>query len=162
MNYRIARLTDLKEIIVMKNEVKERILKESLPIWLDEYPSDFLIKEDIEKGSGRVLMDGRRIIAYASFYHANEEYPANTFKKENLQSFGRIMVCNEYLGKHCGTYMVSEIIKEAKLLPVEGVGILVDACNHRAVHLYETFGFKKEGSKQFPYAYLDMYGLYFK
>lgn len=161
MIYRTAEDMDIEEILQMKNEVKERIQKENLPIWLDGYPSDDFIKEDIEKGYGRVIEDKEKIIAYACFHHASEEYPKGTFFKDNLQSFGRIMVCNQYLGKHCGSYLISEMIKEAKTMPVEGMGILVDACNLKAVHLYERYGFKKEGSKQFPYAYLDIYGLYF-
>ena len=52
------------------------------------------------------------------------------------------------------------MIEEAKGLDVAGMGILVDECNTRAVHLYQSFGFQKEGSGQFPFAYLDIYTLY--
>lgn len=161
MEYRIATLQDYNEVIQMKNEVKERIIKEKLPIWLDGYPADSFIQEDIDKGYGRVVVHEKRIIGYACFHPANVEYPAGTFLKENLQSFGRVMICNDYLGKHCGSFLVQHLIEEAKHMKVAGLGILADACNIKAVRLYQKYGFKKEGSHQFPYAYLDIYGLYF-
>ena len=161
MQYRLAKLKDLEEIIQLKNEVKERIIKENLAIWLDGYPFDSMLEEDIEKGNGRVLEENGKIIGYACFHPASEEYPLDTFKKKNLMSFGRIMISNEYVGKHCGSMLVSKMIEEAKTKHVEGLGILADACNSKAVRLYERYGFQKEGSQQFPWAYLDIYGLYF-
>ncbi|MCM1130762.1 MAG: GNAT family N-acetyltransferase [Roseburia sp.] len=162
MRYRVAEHKDLEEIIQMKNEVKKRIIEENLPIWLDGYPFDEMILEDIEKGYGRVLEEDEEIVGYACFHPAEVEYPPHTFKKENLQSFGRVMVKEGYVGKHYGSYLVISMIEEAKTMGVEGLGILADACNTKAVRLYKKYGFQKEGSKQFPYAYLDIYGLYFK
>ena len=83
------------------------------------------------------------------------------FKKDNVYSFGRLMVLDGYVGKHIGDFLVKSMINEAKLLKVDGMGILVDACNTIAVNLYKKYGFKKEGENQFPFAYLDIYGLYF-
>ena len=71
------------------------------------------------------------------------------------------MVCDECVGKHIGDYLVSKMIEEAKNLNVEGMGILADSCNTIALNLYNKYGFKKEGSKQFPFAFLDIYALYF-
>ncbi|MDE6661291.1 MAG: GNAT family N-acetyltransferase [Anaeroplasmataceae bacterium] len=160
MKYRIAEHKDLEEILKIKNEVKKRIIEENLPIWLNGYPIDEMILEDIEKGCGRVIEEDG-IVAYACFHPASEEYPPQTFKKENLQSFGRVMVKNGFVGKHYGSFLVKAMIEEAKAMGVDGLGILADACNTKAVRLYEKYGFKKEGSNQFPYAYLDIYGLYF-
>lgn len=161
MKYAIAQRMDIKAILSLKNQVKKRILLEGLPIWLDGYPSDELIIEDVERGFGRVGIENGNIICYASLYHSIKDYPADTFQKENTLSFGRIMVCNDYLGKHSASFLVSEMIKEAKRKSYAGIGILVDSCNRRALKLYEGYGFLKEGSRQFPYAYLDIYGLYF-
>lgn len=162
MQYRIAELKDLEEIIHMKNDVKIRVIKENLPIWQNGYPLDEMILEDIEKGYGRVLEENEEIVGYACFHPAEVEYPPHTFKKENLQSFGRVIVKNGYVGKHYGSHLVKSMIEEAKMMNAEGLGILADACNSKAVRLYEKYGFQKEGSEQFPYAYLDIYGLYFK
>ena len=53
------------------------------------------------------------------------------------------------------------MILEAQTMNVEGMGILADDCNIKAVNLYRKHGFVKEGEKQFPYAYLSIFGLYF-
>jgi ribosomal protein S18 acetylase RimI-like enzyme len=62
---------------------------------------------------------------------------------------------------HIGDFLVKSMIEEAKTLDVVGMGITADNCNKSAVNLYTKHGFKKEGEAQFPYAYLDIFGLYF-
>ena len=56
---------------------------------------------------------------------------------------------------------LGQMILEAQTMNVEGMGILADDCNIKAVNLYRKHGFIKEGEKQFPYAYLSIFGLYF-
>ena len=58
MIYRKATNDDIINIIAMKNKVKQRIIEENLPIWLNGYPLDELIKEDIENNEGRVVGKG--------------------------------------------------------------------------------------------------------
>ena len=71
------------------------------------------------------------------------------------------MVCDEFLSKGVGRYLVESMILEAKSLNSEGLGIAADECNIKATKLYKSLGFIKEGEKDFPYAYLEIYGLYF-
>ena len=161
MRYRKAELKDLEEILIMKNKVKERVIKENLPIWQNGYPLDEMIIEDVKKNEGRVVEIDGEIVAYACFHHRETEYPEKTFKYDNVQCFGRVMVKENYVGRKIGSFLVSSMIEEAKNLDVLGMGILADECNIKAVNLYKKHGFTKEGSKQFPYAYLDIFGLYF-
>lgn len=161
MIYRVATKEDINEILIMKNLVKQRVIDQNLPIWQNGYPLDSMIIEDVEHSCGRVVELDGEIVAYAVFHHCSCDYEPNTFKKNNLQSFGRVMVKNGYTGKHIGDFLVSSMINEAKSMDVEGMGITADACNTRAVNLYTKYGFKKEGESQFPYAYLDIFGLYF-
>ena len=161
MQYRIATMDDYENIIKMKNRVKERIIKQKLPIWQHGYPLDSMILEDIEKEHGRVIELSGKVVAYSVFLPSEEEYEENTFKKNNLQSFGRVMVDDGYTGLHIGKFLVSSMIEEAKKMGKSGMGITADECNIKAVNLYKSFGFEKEGSNNFPYAYLDIYGLYF-
>jgi ribosomal protein S18 acetylase RimI-like enzyme len=160
MKYLIAEIKDLEEILKMKNKVKQRIILEDLPIWKDGYPLDEMIVNDIQNKEGRIIKIGEEIIGYACFHHAEKEYGKGVFKKDNVQSFGRVMVKDEYLGKHIGDYLVSSLINEARGMKVDGMGILVDECNVKAYSLYKKYGFKKEGAQQFPYAFLDILGLY--
>lgn len=161
MIYRVATLKDVSIIQTIKNEVKQRIIEEKLPIWFNGYPYDSMIEEDVENQFGRVVEEDGMIVAYAAFYPALADYPSHTFKKDDVYSFGRVMVKNGYVGKHYASYLVSQMIEEAKKIGCPGLGILADSCNEKALALYKRYGFCKEGSAQFEFAYLDIYGLYF-
>ena len=161
MRYRIANIDDLEQIIIMKNNVKRRVIEQGLPIWKNGYPLDSMIEEDIHEQAGRVVELEGEIVAYSVFHHRSCEYDSKTFKHDNLMCFGRVMVKTGYTGMHIGDFLVKSMIEEAKSLNVEGMGITADACNIKAVNLYTKHGFKKEGEKEFPYAYLDLFGLYF-
>ena len=161
MIYRVATFDDLNEIIIMKNKVKQRIINQNLPMWLNGYPLDEYIIDDIKSNEGRVIEINGKIVSYSCFHHASKEYGNGVFKKDNVMSFGRLMVDDGYVGKHIGDYMVKSMIEEAKSLNVEGVGILADDFNVKAMNLYKKYGFNIEGARQFPYAYLTILGLYF-
>ena len=159
--YRIPKITEIEEILVMKRNVKQRVIESGLPMWLNGYPLDEMIVEDVELGDARVIEVDGKIVAYAHYTHASKEYDSGTFKKDNLQTFGRVMVDNGYTGKHIGDFLVKNMIEEAKTLDVEGLCITADEFNVKAVNLYKKYGFVKEGEQQFPYAYLIKLSLYF-
>lgn len=162
MNYRVATLKDLNEIIMMKNRVKERIILANLPIWKDGYPQNNLIIEDIINNDARVIELDGKIVAYSMLCESEKIYAEdNLFDTDKLYSFGRIMVDDGYTGLGVGKFLVSNMINEAKTKNMIGMKITADNCNIKALNLYKSFGFKKEGEHQFPYAYLEIYGLYF-
>lgn len=161
MIYRKAIISDLERIIEIKNKVRERIIKKGLPIWKNGYPLDSFLEEDVIQGEARVIEVDGIIVAYSCFLPSEKEYGADVFLKDNLYSFGRIMVADGYTGLGIGNFLVESMINESKSLGANGMGILVDSCNEIAVNLYQKHGFKKEGERQFPFAYLDIYGLYF-
>ena len=123
MIYRVATLDDLNEIIIMKNKVKQRIINQNLPMWLNGYPLDEYIIDDIKSNEGRVIEINGKIVSYSCFHHASKEYGNGVFKKDNVMSFGRLMVDDGYVGKHIGDYMVKSMIEEAKSLNVEGMTV---------------------------------------
>ena len=117
--------------------------------------------DDFANGFGRVVEIDGRIVAYATFHPAHYEYPKDTFKSNNVMSFGRVMVANDFVGKHVGSFLVKNMIAETRNLGYDGVGILVDDFNTRATQLYYHLGFVKEGRNVFPWAELDILALYF-
>ena len=52
MIYRIAKKDDLEQILKMKENVKKRIIKQNLPMWLNGYPLDEYIIDDIKSNEG--------------------------------------------------------------------------------------------------------------
>ena len=161
MIYRKPNINEIPEILSMKHRVKQRVLDSGLPMWLNGYPLDEMLVEDIELGDARVVELDGKVVAYAHYCHASKEYDNGTFKKDNLQTFGRVMVDDGYTGKHIGDFLVKSMIEEAKTLNVEGLCITADDFNIKAVNLYMKHGFVREGEQQFPYAYLIKLGLYF-
>lgn len=161
MIYRIPNINEIPEILEMKHRVKQRVTDSGLPMWLNGYPADEMLVEDIELGDARVIELDGKIVAYAHYCHTSKEYDNGTFKKDNLQTFGRVMVDDGYTGKYIGDFLVKNMIEEAKTLNVEGLGITADDFNIKAVNLYKKHGFIKEGEEQFPYAYLSKLSLYF-
>ena len=161
MIYRVATSNDIKNIIEMKNRVKNRIIKENLPIWLNGYPLDEFITEDIKEGYGRVVEIGGAIAAYCVFLPSYIEYEDYLEDTKDNYSFGRVMVDDAYLGMGIGRYLISNVINEAKELHQQGMIISADDCNIKAVNLYKSFGFKKVKEIQFPYAYLSIFELKF-
>ena len=161
MIYRSATKNDIKNILEMKNRVKNRILKENLPIWLNGYPLDEFIIEDINQNFGRVIEIDGKIAAYCVCLPSNIEYEEYLEKTTYYYSFGRVMVDDNYLGLGVGKYLISNVIQEAKELNQKGMIITADECNTKAINLYKNFGFVKITEFQFPYAYLTVFKLEF-
>ena len=69
-----------------------------------------------------IELDGK-VVAYAHYCHTSKEYDNGTFKKDNLQSFGRVMVDDGYTGLHIGRFLVGNMIEEAKKIIDEKVFI---------------------------------------
>ena len=111
MIYRNATKNDLKQIIMIKNRVKERVIKENLPIWLNGYPTDDYLLEDVEKNRGRVIDLNNKIVAYSMLCESSEEYAEfNLFDTNKLYSFGRVMVDDNYTGLGIGKFLISNIL----------------------------------------------------
>ena len=161
MLYRNANINDYNQIVLMKNRVKERVIKENLPIWLNGYPLDEYLMDDINNNFGRVIEFNNQIVAYAAFHPANIDYEEYIENTENFYSYGRVMVDDGYTGLGIGKLLISSMLDEAKSLNQKGMIIAADDCNIKAVNLYMSFGFKKINEIQFPYAYLSIFKLEF-
>ena len=161
MIYRNANLNDYTQIVTMKNRVKERVIKENLPIWLNGYPLNEYIMDDIINNYGRVIELNDKIVAYAAFHPAHVDYNDYLENINDYYSYGRVMVDDGYTGLGIGKFLISSILEEAKSLKQKGMIIAADDCNIKAVSLYQSFGFKKIKEIQFPYAYLSIFQLDF-
>ena len=159
--YKIAKIENLKEIIEVKNDVKQKIIEEGLQIWQNGYPQDELLEEDIIKGYGRIVVVEDEIVAYASYYPALYDYDEGTFPNDEVMSFGRIMTKVGHTKKGYCSFLVEQMIKETKEKKIPGMGILVDEFNKKALNIYIKHGFKRIGVGTFPWAVLDIYYLPF-
>lgn len=161
MRYEVATKNQINDIIEMKNRVKQRIINQNLPMWLNGYPLDEYIYDDIKKNYGRVIIIDNRIAGYAAFYPSNDEYKEEINDINDRYSFGRVMVDDAFLGRGIGKFLVTSMINEAKNRGYTGMIITGDDFNTKAMNLYKSVGFIKIGEKQFPYAYLSIFKLDF-
>ena len=161
MEFLIASIDDFTEIIEMKNRVKQRIINKNLPMWLNGYPYDELIIEDLNNNYGRIIKLDGKIVAYAAFYPSISDYEGEIDDINDRYSFGRVMVDDGYTGLGIGKFLVTNLINEAKSLTNKGMIITGDDFNTTAINLYTKLGFRKIGEKQFPYAYLSIFKLDF-
>ena len=159
--YQVATFEHLNEIILMKNDVKQKVVDEKLPIWQNGYPEDDLIQEDIENGFGRIIIDNGEIVSYATYHPALYEYDPGTFPIDNVMSFGRVMTKVGKEKRGYASYLIDNMINETKRKMIPGMGILVDNFNKKALNIYLKFGFKYLKTSQFPWAVLDVYYLEF-
>lgn len=158
MKYCFASEKDIDTCNNLKKEVIARLNSLNLPLWNEEYPSDELIKEDIESGRGRIILnDEDEIIAYASVASTIEEFNEGVFLHSNLLAISRLMVKTGYENQGIATYFIKQIIDEAKTKGYKGIGIMVHPINKRAIKLYKKLGFKFEQRKQYFYGEYDTY-----
>lgn len=161
MKYQIASKDNTNEIISMKNRVKQRIIKANLAMWLNGYPLDEMIIEDVLNNHGRVIIFDNKVVAYAVLYPSIFEYQNEIDDIDNRYSFGRVMVDDNYTGKGIGRFLIESIINEVKSKNQKGMIITGDDFNTKAMNLYKSLGFVKIGEKQFSYAYLSIFKLDF-
>lgn len=162
MKYCLASEKDVATCNNLKKDVIARLNSLNLPLWNEEYPSDELIKEDIESGRGRIILnEENEIIAYVSVMPANEEFEENTFNYPHLLALSRLMVKSGYENQGVATYLINQIINEAKTKGYNGIGILVHPINERAIKLYKKIGFKFEQRKQYLFGEYDSYSYLF-
>ena len=158
MKYCFASEKDIYTCNSLKKEVIARLNSLNLPLWNEEYPSDELIKEDIESGRGRIILnDEDEIIAYASVASTIEEFNEEVFLHSNLLAISRLMVKTGCENQGVATYFIKQIIDEAKTKGYKGIGIMVHPINERAIKLYKKLGFKFEQRKQYFYGEYDIY-----
>lgn len=153
--------SDFEEIIEMKNRVKQRIISKNLPMWLNGYPNDEYILDDLNNNYGRIIKIENKIVGYAAFYSSISEYDGELNDIDDRYSFGRVMVDDGYTGLGIGKFLVSSMIAEAKTICNKGMLITGDDFNEIAINLYKKLGFKKIEEKQFSYAYLSVFKLDF-
>ncbi len=162
ITYNIAKIDDLEEILILKNEVKQKVIDEQLPIWQNGYPQDELIKEDIDNQFGRVIKVNGVIVSYATYHPALYEYDKGTFPNDEVMSFGRVMTKVDQTKKGYASLLIEKMIEETKENNLPGLGILVDSFNKKALSVYLKHGFKYIGTGTFPWAVLDIYYLSFQ
>lgn len=153
---------EIKRLTIDKiNEIKklyDDIKRETFTLWDDGYPSEDLIKYDIERnGLWGVFNQEDELIAISfageRCEDGEEDYTwQQTFKKRG--TFARIGVSPKYQKQGIASFLLEFILKELKIEGFDGVRILVGIKNINAIKLYEKFNFNNCGKiKKYGHEY---------
>lgn len=129
----------------------KNIRENTFTLWEENYPSEELIKWDIERNGLYGVFENDKLIAISFAGERCEDGEENFSWKENFNkrgTFARIGVSPEYQNKGIGTLLVGFILKELEKQGFDGVRILVEIQNKNAIKLYSKFGFENCGTTE--------------
>ena len=67
------------------------------------------------------------------------------YRNEHIMYLGGVAINPNYFGKGFGTKMMLEVIDFCKTKSISRIELSVDTKNKKAIQLYESVGFEKEG-----------------
>lgn len=145
MKIRKLTLGDLDNIKNLYNMIKAK----TFTLWDDDYPSDELIKYDIEREGLYGVFDQENLVAISFAGVRCEDGEESFMWKDTFNkrgTFARIGVSPEYQNQGIATKLVEFILNKLKEDGFDGVRILVGTNNYNAIKLYNKFNFINCGS----------------
>lgn len=130
----------IKEIKNIYQDIREN----SYTLWDNDYPSEELIKWDIERKGLWGVFDNNALIAICfagERCEDGEEDFSWKYKFSKRGTFARIGVSPKYQNKGIGTLLVDVVLKKLRSQGFDGVRILVGTQNVNAIKLYTKFKF---------------------
>lgn len=142
------------EIVLAKEEDREELLflyhaqagREGCP-WTEEYPSNETIDYDLSRDALYVYKSDNKIYGAISIEEDEEVNKLPYWNKalEPEGEFARICVLPKSQQKGIGRKLLEFLHEEFKRRGYRGVHIIVNKHNPKALHLYDSFGYKNVG-----------------
>jgi RimJ/RimL family protein N-acetyltransferase len=112
-NFRKADIDELDPIWEVLQGAIQRRKEDGSNQWQDGYPNPTVIKDDLEKDCGYVLMHGDKIIGYCSILVNDEpayiEINGKWITQGDFVVFHRVAISEKYLGKGLAQEMLKHI-----------------------------------------------------
>ncbi len=125
-------------------------------LWDEEYPSEELLRADIDAGLLFVFADENDMPVAADVIESNDSDDINSLKcwatskdAKNPCAFGRLVVRNDLRGLKLGYKIIIRTMAEAKALGFDYGRFLVWIENAHAIELYDRMGFTRAGKTHF-------------
>lgn len=144
MEFRLARIEDLKQLKIMYKEIIKNMNKNNIQIWDDIYPCEFF-EDDINNKRLYVMADDEEIISAFALCdnNAGETYVEWSEKSAKAMYIDRLGVNVEYSKKGIGQQMLNKAKEISKSLGAEYLRLFVVDINKPAIRLYQKNGFTK-------------------
>ncbi len=116
MEFRKATLKDVPQIMNIIYKAQENFRIKGIDQWQNNYPNEEIIKDDIDKGYGFVLVDNDSIIGYVAISFDGEEtynkiYDGKWLSDLEYAVVHRVAIDEEYKGKGY-SYIIMENVEK--------------------------------------------------
>jgi ribosomal protein S18 acetylase RimI-like enzyme len=111
--------------------------------WSDEYPTEELVRRDVQMESLYVLKDAQGRLVAAAFAGPDDELKDLPWNMENPCELARVAVSLSLQNQGIGSYLLKQIIAAVKARGFDGIRMLVAINNHHALALYDKNGFQR-------------------
>ena len=144
MEFRLARIEDLKHLKIIYKEIIKNMNKNNIQIWDDIYPCEFF-EDDINNKRLYVIADDEEIISAFALCdnNAGEAYVEWSEKSAKAMYIDRLGVNVEYSKKGIGQQMLNKAKEISKSIGAEYLRLFVVDINKPAIRLYQKNGFTK-------------------
>ena len=147
MNYhfRKADATDVSEIWAILQEAIIRRKKDGSTQWQDGYPNPDVVQNDIEKGYGYVLTEGKNIIGYcAVVVNYEPEYlkiEGKWLTDSKFVVIHRLALSGNYLGKNLSKMIIEFVADFAIKNSIYSIKVDTNHDNIPMMKIFEKSGF---------------------
>ena len=114
MNFRNAVTVDLDAIMTLLEDGRRFLHANHVPQWINGYPSQEVIMQDIHHGNAYLMEESHKVIAFATVIYTGEKTYDKIYDGAwlSLGQYGvvhRMAVASEYRGKNIASAFLKEI-----------------------------------------------------
>tara|TARA_B100001059_G_C17678085_1_gene498151 strand:- start:347 stop:859 length:513 start_codon:yes stop_codon:yes gene_type:complete len=153
LHFRSAKAQDLQAIWSIIQQAILRRKKDGSNQWQDGYPNPSVIQNDIDKGCGFVLLEGKTIAGYTAILINDEPEYANLegewLSNDDFVVFHRVAISQDHLGKGLAKKMFLYIEDFAKQHKIISVKADTNFDNPAMLALFEKLGYHYCGQVYF-------------
>jgi len=151
--FRKAAAEDLNQIWDIIEAAIKRRKEEGSNQWQDGYPNPEVVKADVEKDSGYVLMDGETVAGYCAILINDEPEYANLKGKwltnGDFVLYHRVAVSEKYLGQGLAQRMLKHVEDFARANKIRSVKADTNFDNIGMLRIFEKLGYTYCGEVTF-------------
>ncbi len=144
-DFRKAEMGEVSQIWPILQDAIKRRKEEGSNQWQDGYPNIEIVKNDIDKGEGFVLTEGKIIIGYCAVLLNDEPEYAKIVGKwlsnTDFVVFHRIAISEKYLGKGFAKIMIKHIEYYALKNSIYSIKADTNFDNIIMKHIFENLNF---------------------
>ena len=143
--FRQATANDLPEVWnILKDAIKRR-KEDGSNQWQDGYPNMEILKKDLAKNAGYVLIDNKTIVGYCAILINDEPEYANIEGKWLTESdfivYHRVAIAKNYIGKGLAKVLLQHVEGFAQKNNIQSLKADTNFDNNPMKHLFKKLGY---------------------